>query len=94
MGFAPMQNGSEVLVTGLCLLERGANWRAGASWRANSFRLLLRSPEDVVVTKAPPWWTRWGVERIIGTLVVVILATLLWISILHRRIEAHRQNKT
>ena len=30
MGFAPMQNGSEVSVTGICLIERGANWRAGA----------------------------------------------------------------
>jgi hypothetical protein len=92
LGFAPMQNGSEVSVAGLCLIERGANWRAGESWRANSFRLLLRSPGDVVVLKAPPWWTRWGVGRIIGILVVIILAKLLWISVLHRRIDAHRQN--
>jgi hypothetical protein len=93
LGFAPMQNGSEVSVVGLCLIERGANWRAGQSWRANSFRLLLRSPADVVVTQAPPWWTRWGAGRIIGILVVIILAKLLWISVLHRRIDAHRQVK-
>lgn len=91
MGFAPMRNGSEVSVTGICLIERGANWRAGQGWRANSFRLLLRSPADVVVIKAPPLWVQWGLERIIGVLAVVLLAALLWISILHRRIEAHRQ---
>jgi hypothetical protein len=93
-GFAPMQNGSEVSVTGICLIERGANWRAGESWRANSFRLLLRSPADVVVQRAPPWWVQWGVGRIIGILAMVILAALLWISILHRRIDAHRQKKS
>lgn len=94
LGFAPMQNGSEVSVTGICLIERGANWRAGEGWRAKSFRLLLRSPADVVVQKAPPWWMQWGFGRIIGILVVIILAALLWISILHRRIEAHRQKGT
>ena len=94
LGFAPMHSGSELSVTGLCLIERGANWRAGESWRANSFRLLLRSPADVVVQKAPPWWVQWGFERIIGILAIVILAALLWISVLHRRLEAHRQNKT
>jgi hypothetical protein len=93
MGFAPMRNGSEVSVTGICLIERGANWRAGSGWRANSFRVLLRSPADVVVLKAPPWWVQWGVERIIGILAIVILAALLWISVLHRRLDANRQNK-
>jgi hypothetical protein len=92
-GFSPMHNGSEVSVKGICLIERGANWRAGESWRANSFRLLLRSPADVVVEKAPPWWMQWGFGRIIGVLCLIILAALLWISILHRRIEAHRQTK-
>lgn len=90
-GFPEMHSGSEVSVTGICLIERGANWRAGESWRANSFRLLLRSPEDVVVQKSPPWWVQWGVGRIIGILSLIILAALLWISILHRRIDAHRQ---
>jgi hypothetical protein len=92
-GFAPMRNGSEVSVTGICLIERGANWRAGESWRANSFRLLLRSPSDVVVEKAPPWWMQWGFGRIVGLLCLVILCALLWISILHRRIDTHLQSK-
>jgi len=36
------------------------------------------------VVKPPPWWLQGGAERIIG-----ILAALLWISMLHRRLEAH-----
>lgn len=91
MGFNPMQKGSEVSVTGICLIERGANWRAGESWRAKSFRLLLRSPADVVVQKAPPWWLQWGPGRIIGVLSVLLLGALLWISRLRRRLKAQGQ---
>lgn len=93
-GFAPMQNGSEVSVTGICLIERGANWRAGEGWRAKSFRLLLRSPADVVVQTAPPWWMQWGFGRTIGVLIVIILAALLRISVLQRRLAAQRQKTT
>jgi hypothetical protein len=88
-GFPPMQVGSEVQVTGVCLIERGANWRAGESWRANSFRLLLRSPSDVSVLKTPPWWVQFGVGRIIGILGVVALLAVLRILYLHRHIDTH-----
>ena len=33
IGFPAMRNGSEVALTGVCLIERGANWRDGESWR-------------------------------------------------------------
>jgi hypothetical protein len=88
-GFPPMHLGSEVQVTGICLIERGANWQAGESWRANSFRLLLRSPDDVRVQKTPPWWVRFGVGRIIGILAAVILIAVLRILYLHRHIDTH-----
>jgi hypothetical protein len=45
---ADVVNGSEVMVTGICLIERGNNWQSGKKWRAKSFRLLLRSPKDVL----------------------------------------------
>ncbi len=88
-GFPPMHLGSEVQVTGICLIERGANWRAGESWRANSFRMLLRSPDDVRVQKTPPWWVQFGVGRIIGILAVIILVAILRILYLHRHIDTH-----
>lgn len=93
-GFPPMRNGSELLLTGICLIERGANWRAGESWRANAFRLLLRSPADVVVQRAPPWWMTWGLGRTIGILAVILLAALLWIILLQRRLAAQRRRGT
>ena len=54
--FALPANGSRVAVTGVCRIDPG-KWEAGANWRAKSFSMLLRSPDDVVVLEAPPWWT-------------------------------------
>lgn len=89
-GLAGLQNGSDVAVTGICLIERGSGWRAGGGWRAKSFRLLLRSPQDIVVLKTPPQWVRWGIVRTVGSLGVILLAALIWIAVLHRRLARHR----
>jgi PAS domain S-box-containing protein len=86
-GFAPLQNGSEVLVTGVCLIERGSSWRAGEGWRAKSFRILLRSSQDVVVLQLPPWWTLEKVLWIAGVLGVVTLAAFTWVMVLRRRVQ-------
>ena len=86
-GFAPLQNGSEVSVTGVCLIERGSSWRAGESWRAKSFRILLRSPQDVVVLQSPPWWTLQKVLWIAGALGLVTLAAFTWVVVLRRRVQ-------
>lgn len=44
-----LANGTEVLVTGVCMIERGDTWEAGNKWRAKTFRLLVRNPKDVLV---------------------------------------------
>ena len=86
-GFAQWQNGSEVSVTGVCLIERGSSWRAGESWRAKSFRILLRSPQDVVVLQSPPWWTLQKVLWIAGAMGLVTLAAFTWVVVLRRRVR-------
>jgi len=92
-GFEALKNGSEVLVSGICLIERGSGWRGGADWRAKSFRLLLRSPADVVVESAPPIWMQFGIWPAISVLLAVILIMLLWIVVLYRRIKVHHAQK-
>ncbi len=89
-GFAHAQNGSVVAVTGVCLIERGSGWIAGEGWRAKSFRLLLRSPADVVVLKSPPWWTQVNMLLTVGILSVLVLAGLVLIDILRRRFQKPR----
>lgn len=80
-------NDSEVKVTGICLIERGNNWQAGKDWRAKSFRLLLRSPQDVVVLRYPPWWTLKKVLWIAGALGLATLAAFVWVVVLRRRVR-------
>ena len=77
---ARLSNGSEVLVTGICLIERGNKWQAGKDWRAQSFRLLMRSPEDIqivqAVTQSRPenWLLIVGVIELVVLIVIIRLA--------------------
>ncbi|MGA9780405.1 MAG: hypothetical protein WBS33_19280 [Verrucomicrobiia bacterium] len=93
VGFDALKNGGDVLVTGICLIERGSGWRGGADWRAKSFRLLLRSPSDVVIQSSPLIGMPFNVWPAIGVLLAVILIMLLWIVVLYRRLKAHRAQK-
>jgi PAS domain S-box-containing protein len=86
-GFSPAQTGSEVAVTGICLIERGSSWRAGEGWRAKSFRILLRSPNDVAIVRSPPWWNVQRVLWIASALGLVALAASAWVAVLRRRVQ-------
>jgi signal transduction histidine kinase len=91
-GFSPAQIGSEIAVTGICLIERGSSWRAGEAWRAKSFRILLRSPDDVVILHSPPWLNLRKVLWLSGALGFVALAASAWITVLRRQVaERTRQ---
>jgi hypothetical protein len=84
---AAVKSGADVMVTGVCLIERGNNWQAGARWRAAAFHLLLRSANDVVVTNSPV-----AVAAPDGVWVAVAfglaaLAALIWVIVLKRKIR-------
>ena len=85
--FAPLANGSQVAVTGVCVIEPGSEWRAGGEWRAKSFRLLLRSVADVAILRAPPWWTLRKTLWMAGLLGVVVLGAFAWVAVLRRRVQ-------
>ena len=86
-----LQNGSKVSVTGVCLIELGSDWRAGDAWRAKSFRLLLRSPADVVLLKAPSWWTLRKLLWIVGILGFGVMGAFAWVWVLRRRVQKQTQ---
>lgn len=83
--FSSLQNGSRVSVTGVCRIEPG-EWQAGNNWRAKSFSVQLRSPNDVVLMEAPPWWTLKKLLWIAGALGFVALAAFVWVVVLRRRV--------
>ena len=86
-GFSPAPIGSEVAVIGICLIERGSSWLAGAGWRAKSFRILLRSPGDVAILQSPPWWNLQRVLWIAAALGLIALAASAWVAVLRRRVQ-------
>ena len=83
--------GSRVEITGVCDFESVASSAAGNTDGENSsvgsLRIWLRSPSDVVLLRSPPWWTWKRVVVLIGILLIVLLGTLLWIHLLHWRLE-------
>jgi PAS domain S-box-containing protein len=84
--FRELRNNSQILVSGICLIDPG-QWQAGEQWRARSFQLLLRSPGDVEVLKEPPWWTLRRLLWIVGALLVSILGALGWVAFLRRKVQ-------
>ncbi|NOS72529.1 MAG: sensor histidine kinase [Verrucomicrobia bacterium] len=91
-GFSQVQVGSEIAVAGICLIERGSSWLAGEGWRAKGFRILLRSPEDVVILRSPPWLNVRRVLWLAAALGFLALAASGWVAVLHRQVaERTRQ---
>ncbi len=85
--FTSLQNGSQVAVTGVCLIEPGNDWIAGEAWRAKSFRILMRSAADVVILEAPPWWNLQKLLWAVGLLILVVLGAATWVVVLRRRVQ-------
>jgi two-component system CheB/CheR fusion protein len=85
--FASLHNGCKISVTGVCLIETGNDWRPSQEWRAKSFRILMRSPDDAAVIRAVPWWNLQKLLWIVGILAVVVLAAFAWVAVLRRRVH-------
>jgi len=83
--FAGLGNGSLVAVTGVCQIDPG-QWEAGEAWRAKSFRLEMRSADDVIVLQAPPWWTLNKVLWMAGAFGVTALTAFGWVAVLRRQV--------
>jgi PAS domain S-box-containing protein len=80
--------GSELQLTGVCSVQvdkYSSAQREGAALPM-SFRILLRSPQDVVVLQRPSWWTAGRILALLAISVVTILAGTLWVVALKRRV--------
>jgi len=73
---------SQVRVTGICLVRSGGLWAV-----PQSFRMLLRSPQDLVVLHAPSWWNLRHTLWVLGITVGVLLLVMAWIVVLGRRLQ-------
>jgi len=68
------QPGSRVQAAGIVMVESESDGALSGVFWPRTFRLLLRSPLDVVVLRPPPWWTA---EHVLELLVVLAGALLL-----------------
>jgi signal transduction histidine kinase/CheY-like chemotaxis protein len=85
----PWEPGSTLQITGICseqfeLQESTAGLSAA---RPKSFRILLRSPRDVVLLKAPSWWTAAHALLVLAVVFMATLATLCWVAALRGRLK-------
>ncbi len=80
----PLERGSIVRLTGICSVEAVSNL---AYQVPRSFTMILRSPSDVRVVKAAPWWTPGHLLAVVGSMVAFLLAALAWVAVLRRRVD-------
>jgi PAS domain S-box-containing protein len=90
-GLERLQTGSKVSVTGVCVVETVEDWHYGDDWRAASFRILMRSPADVAVLRAPPWWTLQRMLWAMSLLLAVVVGAFAWVVFLRQRVRKQTQ---
>ncbi len=73
---------SEVRITGICLVRSGGLWRI-----PQSFRMLLRSPQDLRVLSTPSWWNLRHTLWLLGITACVLLTVVAWVVVLGRRLR-------
>jgi diguanylate cyclase (GGDEF)-like protein len=78
---ASLRDGSILQVTGTCFVE------VAPDKTPRGVQILLRSPEDVVVVRAAPWWTVQHTLTTLGLLLLAVLGAIGWITVLRRRIR-------
>ncbi len=84
-GPADLRSGDEIALTGISGIQRDSeDDSAPAKW----FKLLLRSPKDIVVLKQAPWWTTGRTLQLAATLAGVASLGFGWVFVLRRRVRA------
>jgi signal transduction histidine kinase len=73
---------SEVRLTGICLVRSGGLWRV-----PQSFRMLLRLPQDVTVLATPSWWNLRHTLWLLAITGGILLAVVTWVVVLGRRLK-------
>jgi diguanylate cyclase (GGDEF)-like protein len=83
------KNGSILRITGICAVELDEQRSVMGVGTAvpKTFRVLMRSPVDVVVLREPSWWTPAHAALLLTLTLAVTLAVLAWVMVLRKRIR-------
>ena len=85
---SPWKIGSRLQVTGICSarIDAQSHVREGIAV-TKSFRVLMRSPGDIVVLERPSWWTPPHAILLLTLALTATLGVLGWVVVLRRRIQ-------
>jgi len=73
---------SELRITGICLVRSGGLWEM-----PESIRLLVRSADEIVVSKAPSWWNLRHTLELLGITAGALLVLMFWTVVFGRRLH-------
>jgi len=76
-----IRTGSLLQVTGICDVKVDENGSP------SGFSLLLRTPQDIVVKQAAPWWNLQRALILLGLTGLIIAWGFVWVASLRRRVE-------
>jgi signal transduction histidine kinase/CheY-like chemotaxis protein len=83
-----IREGSVVRVAGIAVVARELSlYRDNVSVPA-SFRIQMRSADDLRLVSAAPWWNPEHVWPVLALLIVSICLVMLWVAVLRRRVKA------
>ncbi len=77
--------GARLGVTGICEVE--SNTASGVRSLPQTVSLRCRGAEDVVMLRAPSWWTARRLALAVGVLLLAMVAAGLWIAVLRRQVR-------
>ena len=75
---AGLRIGSEVQVTGRCILLTDPGRRDYDSAKVHGIAIVLRSPADLVVLRRAPWWTSGRLMAVIAVMLAALAGGLVW----------------
>ena len=79
-----VSEGCEIEATGVCVLEFYPWTPYDVLPRVTGFTLILRSADDLRILARPPWWTPARLAALVAILLLGLVATLVWNSMLRR----------
>lgn len=80
--------GTELEVTGRCLLEID-KWTPDDIFpRIRNLVAVIRAPEDLRIISRPPWWTPLRLLVVISVLAVALVGVYIWNRILRRLVDS------